>query len=278
MTDVTFPLSSGRQMGVSTLGDPFSTRVIVMCHPMPGASGFDPNPLITREANVRVLSFERPGYGSSEPLGDGESRQVQARADDIAEYLTSFRTKIEQVRGLDFGAIGWGFGGAVALSLAARYPDLIARVAAVGLAMHAAQSAQDEPLPEIVGGPPEAGPHTFARDALGIDLNDPAFDIPGLGLRLDHMLAQAAVQRMIGIETDSAAANDLSWAGELGNINASTVLVYGHGDGGTSSASGGWLRDRIKNARVVGVPDAGGLAIASVWRRILDHVAPKASG
>ena len=76
----------------------------------------------------------------------------------------------------------------------------------MGLAVHAVQSAQDEPLPEIVGGPPEAGPHTFARDALGIDSNDPAFDIPGLGLRLDHMLAQAAVQRMIGIETDSAAA------------------------------------------------------------------------
>jgi pimeloyl-ACP methyl ester carboxylesterase len=248
-----------------------------MCHPMPGASGFDPNPLITRDANVRVLSFERPGYGSSDPLGEADSAQIQARADDIAEYLVSDRTQIEQLRGLEFGAVGWGLGGAVALSLAARHPALIARVASVGLAVRAVQSAQDEPLPQIVGGPPEAGPHTFARDALGIDSNDPAFDIAGLGLRLDHMLAQAAVQRMIGIETDSAAAKDLSWADELDKVTASTVLIYGHGDGGTSSASGGWLRDRIKNARVVGVPDAGGLAIASVWRRILDEVtAPEA--
>ncbi|MEO6944943.1 MAG: alpha/beta fold hydrolase [Lacisediminihabitans sp.] len=273
MTDQTFALSSGRLLGVTTLGDPFSSRIVVLCHPMPGASGFDPNPLITRRANVRVITFDRPGYGSSEPLGEDDSRQVQARADDIAEYLRSERTKIEQVHGTEFGVVGWGFGGAVALSLAARHPSLIDRVAVVGLAVHVLRSAQDKPLPAVVDRPPE--PPTFDWDALGVVSDDTVLELPGLALRLDHMLAQAATQGTVGVETDSAAIRDLSWTDELESIDASTVLIYGDEDRVTGKASGPWLRRRISHARVVRVPKAGGLAIVNVWRRILEHVAPQ---
>ncbi|WP_349902100.1 alpha/beta fold hydrolase [Parafrigoribacterium humi] len=271
MTDQTFTLSSGRRMGVSTLGDPFANRLVVLCHPMPGASGFDPNPLVTRNSGVRVVTFERPGYGSSDPLSENESRLVQARADDIAEYLTSDGTQTENAQALDIGVVGWGFGGAIALSLAARHPSLITRAAVVGLAVRALQSAQDEPLPDVEGDSAEPGPPTFDRASLGIDPTDPMFDLSGLGLRLDHMLAQAAIQGTVGVEIDSAAAQDLSWADELGRVNAPTVLIYGDAGGTLGAAAGRWLRKRVPNSRLVRVRGVGTLAIVSVWQKILDH-------
>lgn len=128
MTDRQFTLSSGRKMGLTAGGEALSVRVVVMCHPMPGAGNFDPNPIFSRNHEIRLVAFDRPGYGGSEPLGDDESTLVQARADDIAEFLTSEEMFDQTVGVPDFGVVGWGFGGAVALSLAARHPALISRL------------------------------------------------------------------------------------------------------------------------------------------------------
>lgn len=275
MTDRQFTLASGRKMGMTAVGEALSVRVVVMCHPMPGAGDFDPNPIVSRNHGVRLLAFDRPGYGGSEPLREGESTQVQSRADDIAEFLTSQQMESQTIGAPNFGVVGWGFGGAVALSLAARHPKLIRRAAIVGFSRRVVWHAQDEPIPSILGLPPEPGPATFPRSALGIDHDDPGLAFPGVGDRLDHMLAEAALQGTVGIETDQTAAKDLSWSDELGSVSAETAFLYGSAGRLTNSVSGQWLRSRTPHSRLIRVPDARGLAIVSVWRQILEHVSPE---
>ena len=274
MTDRQFTLSSGRKMGVTSVGEALSPHVVVMCHPMPGTGDFDPRPIISRKHEVRILAFDRPGYGGSEPLRDGESARVQARADDIAEFLTSTEMRPHLVNGPNYGAVGWGFGGAVALSLAARHPRLIARTAVVGLNQRALAHAREESVPEIVGLPPEPGPRTFNWDSLGIDHHDSALEFAGVSERIDTMLAEAAVQGTTGFETDAAAVKDLTWADELGEMTSPATLVYGLDDPFVDSDPGAWLLKRIPDARIAKVKDGGTLTIVSSWRRILERVMP----
>ncbi|MEO6942335.1 MAG: alpha/beta fold hydrolase [Terrimesophilobacter sp.] len=272
MADRQFTLSSGRKMGMTAVGEALSVRVVIMCHPMPGAGTFDPKPVISRKHEARILAFDRPGYGGSEPLGADEPSTVQARADDIAEFILSQQMADQTIGAPDVGVIGWGFGGAVALSLAARHPSVVSRVAVVGLSRPALWNEQDAPLPALVNGPPKPGPPTFDWDVLGIDSDDPALAYPGVSDRLDVMLAEAAAQGTIGVETDARAVKDFSWADELGSMVADTALIYGTSERFTNSASGRWLKRRIPHARIVRVPTARGLTIVSVWQQILDHV------
>ena len=274
MTDRNYTLSSGRKMGMTAVGEGLSVRVVVMCHPMPGAGDFDPNPIISRNHEVRLLAFDRPGYGGSEPLGDDETNTVQARADDIAEFLLSAQMADQTVGLPRFGVVGWGFGGAVALALAARHHALITNAVVVDLSRSLLSYSEDNPLPSLIGLPPEPGPPAFSRSAVGVEFNDPGLAFSGVSDRLDQMLADAARQGTLGVETDRTAAKDLSWADELGKVSAPTSLIYGSAGHLTGSRSGQWLTARLPHARIVRVPDAKGLAIVSVWRRILDEVAP----
>lgn len=274
MTDRQFTLASGRKMGVTAVGEALSVRVVVMCHPMPGAGEFDRKPIVSRGHEVRILAFDRPGYGGSEPLRDGESTLVQARADDISEFLTSTEMRSHLVSGPNFGAVGWGFGGAVALSLATRYPRLIARTGVVGLSQRALESAQGEGIHAIVGRPPEPGPPRFDWASLGIQHDDPALELPGVADRLHAMLAEAARQGTVGFETDLASVRDVSWANELNDLTTPVTLVYGMDDRFTDSESGSWLRGRIPHASIARVEGGGSLTIVSAWRSILERVMP----
>ena len=64
MTHHIVELRDGRHVGVTGLGDPEADRLVLMCHPSPGAGGFDPDPPATSTAGVRIITLDRPGYGS----------------------------------------------------------------------------------------------------------------------------------------------------------------------------------------------------------------------
>lgn len=156
----------------------------------------------------------------------------------------------------------------VALSLAARHPDLVNRVAVVNTAAPRRMAiVRDERtmLP-------------FDRDALFIRPDDPALAKPGLGNRIDRLLDEAGRQGAAGLEEDRRMLADHRWAKELSRIQAEVVLVYGDDHPDVSMADGRWYRSRIPRARTARVPGGGALTIAERWGKILAHVAPRHGG
>src|SRR5262245_18513326 len=114
----------GRRVAVHRSGPLEGARVVVLCHPAPGAGLLDPDPTETRARGVALLSVDRPGYGGSDPRLDGRWATVGSAVDDLEAALDAF--DVTQV-----GVVGWSAGGRVALALAARRPELVDRVVVV---------------------------------------------------------------------------------------------------------------------------------------------------
>jgi len=141
-----FELPDGRHAGVTGLGDPRGRRLVVMCHPSPGAGAFDPDPPATSTTGVRIITLDRPGYGASDPLPD-EADPLGAWLDDVDEYLQTVENIAKSIAGTDFGAvgvIGWGVGAVYATALAARRPGLVNRLALIEPTGNDAEIVQNE--------------------------------------------------------------------------------------------------------------------------------------
>lgn len=299
MTDRLITLHDGRRLGLTSHGDPAAARVVLLCHPAPGAGGFDPDPAVTGSWGVHVVSFDRPGYGSSVPLPDTRRPSVTGYADDLAEYVDrlveqarqSSRTTIHKV-----GVVGWSAGGRVALALAARHPGLIDRVALVATpAPHSAVRwvpADQEQLNEELLALPVAEAKARLREVLrsrlpngapGIELiaqedaDRALLDHPGLRGRLERMLQHAYEHGTVGVADDVLSIASDDWGFEFDAVRAPVLLVYGANDRVVPSAHGRWYRRALRNAqpRLTVVPRAGHLVIAPAWRRILEHVDPQ---
>jgi pimeloyl-ACP methyl ester carboxylesterase len=270
-------LRSGRSLGLSATGDPIARRLVLFCHPTPGAGLFDPDPVITSKWGVHVVMLDRPGYGPTPLEGDegadargrgGEPPTIQHRADDLAEYLQSAADAARGAGGVAFGSVGvvgWGTGGMVALSLAGRHPELVDRVATVNTA--APHGLTFDPAVQALA--------PFSRESLFILPDDPALERPGLGNRIDRMLIEAGRHGSDGVESDRRMLADHGWTRDLGRIRAHVKLIHGDDDPNSDIEDGRWYRRRIRRADTVRVPDEGALAIATRWRRILNHVAPE---
>ncbi|MWV51196.1 alpha/beta fold hydrolase [Rathayibacter sp. VKM Ac-2803] len=292
MANHRFELRSGRGIGVSAAGDPIADRLVVFCHPTPGAGGFDPDPLVTGPWGLHLLILDRPGYGASDPVSAAQAT-VQDRADDLAEYLRRSERTARMVDGARFGSVGvvgWGSGGAFALSLAARHPDLVDRLAIIGTpappqagvlvrptdAWERREILEGEDSTMIAAGLPDGEP---GLDALGVDSDDPVLaSHGGLRNRLQRMLGEGWRQGPSGAATDLAALRDGSWADELDRVTASALIVHGDADPVASAEDGRWYRGRLADARTASVDGTGRLAVVREWRRILDHVAPLERG
>jgi pimeloyl-ACP methyl ester carboxylesterase len=292
-------LRDGRRIGITAFGDPVADRLVLFCHPAPGASGFDPDPAVTSSWGVHVVSVDRPGYGSSDALADARQPTIGRWADDLAEYI---EVVIEQARETGvapmrrIGVVGWSAGGRVALALAARHPGLVDRVAVV------ATPAPDRFVQwvppdlarrtaELLGLPiPEAKQRLRAmlqvqipNDVAGVELlaRGPAdvalLERSGLQGRLQRMLQHAYDQGTVGLADDVLSYAPEDWGFDLEAVQATALLVYGAKDPVVTSAHGRWYRKQLRHAdaKLVVVPRAGHLVIAPAWRRILEHVDPQ---
>jgi len=280
-----FTLRSGRRIGVSVLGDPLATRLVVLCLPTPGAGAFDPDPQVTAREPVRLIEIDRPGYGSSDPLD--ENPTVERFADDIAEYLESITVQARELSGLDYGpaaVIGWSFGAAVAASLAAQHPSLIDRVVIV-----AAPSPKKMRSGERFSVISEARKHGIERTFdslkssldddgrpelvnLGVDDGDPALEPLGVRGRVDRMLDASWSQQSAGIATDRLAVRNCAWLDTSKRVTQRTLLVYGESDVLGTPRDAAWYRRSIHCAEQLIFSGAGHLVLLTAWAQILQWV------
>lgn len=268
MADRTVTLKDGRILGLATAGDPVARRIVVLAHPSPGAALFDPDPTLTQSWGVHLLCLDRPGYGSSPALTGGAVADVAHRADEVAQYLSNTEASAQATSGVEFGRIGvvgWGTGGLFALSLAARHPHLVDRIALIGT---------PSPLRLAEEGLPE-GEAPYDLESLGIDADDPQLQRSGLRSRLERMLADAALQGSAGMDADRQAFSATEWIDDLPALTAKTLLVSPEADAGHTIDDQKWFRSNVPRLKVATVSGGGPLVIASQWDRILEHVAPR---
>jgi pimeloyl-ACP methyl ester carboxylesterase len=117
-------LSNGRKLALSETGDRNGVPLL-LCHPAPGSRLLDPDPTATAKTGIRLIGFDRPGYGRSTSVPRFPIPTIGDYADDIAAALAQLGLERTAV-------IGWSAGGRVALALAARHPSLVGAVAVVG--------------------------------------------------------------------------------------------------------------------------------------------------
>jgi pimeloyl-ACP methyl ester carboxylesterase len=127
-------LADGRRLQVAEWG-PAEGNPLVFFHGSPGSRLLCPDVAGTESAGVRFISFDRPGYGRSDP-----ARSALDHADvvsDVVELLDRF--------GIDRAAmVGWSGGGSYAMACGALASERVTAVAAL-CAMGEPETERDVP-------------------------------------------------------------------------------------------------------------------------------------
>lgn len=266
MAATTIVTRTGARLGLTAFGDPAADRVVVLCHPTPGAA-IDPEPVVTDRWGVHLVVLDRPGYGASDPVQDGRRWTVLDHAGDVGAWVRRAEQQAAEVSSaqLDrYGVIGWGTGGFVAAAIAATDPK-VDRLALVDVP----RPAKTERILDRAAKAPRG------LAALGVAEDDPDLDRHvGLLGRLERSLGQAFVQGRAGVEEDRRLFADDGWIDRLGDIRADTHLWFGDRDPDVAALDARWWADRIRGAQASRVRDSGPLVLAAAWSRILGHVAP----
>jgi pimeloyl-ACP methyl ester carboxylesterase len=117
-------------------------RPLVLLHPGPGLDGsvFFPEVLTLAERGTRVIAFDLPANGRSQP-GDPAAWSLAAWADQVAAAIRALGL---QPRTYDL--LGHSFGGYVALELNKRHPDELRRL--IASCTDGSEQPPPGPLPE----------------------------------------------------------------------------------------------------------------------------------
>jgi pimeloyl-ACP methyl ester carboxylesterase len=277
--DYEVELPDGRVLAVDDRG-PSDGPVVLLLHSAPGSRLLDPDPEATASAGVRLVSFDRPGYGASSPLPDSTVPTVVSAAEDAATVLDEL--------GIEHAAVvGWSAGGLVGLGLAARHPRLVRGLAMVCTPAHeddvarlsqehkAMVAALRPDLPAAAQAVAEALAAIADSPAAMLDLlaggavDDAIRDDPEHGPRLDAMATEAVRQGVAGVAADIVASSIAPWGFDPAEVAAPVHLWYGDDDALVTPAHGAYWAGVLAEAEMHHVPGAGHLLPLVVWRRIL---------
>ncbi len=268
-------LGDGRTLAFEDLGATDGEPVVLL-HGAPGSRLFSPDPAATQAAGVRLITFDRPGYGRSSPHLD---RRVADTASDVAallEHLDIDRTAV----------VGWSGGGPFAVATAVHASDRVSHLALV---------SAPGPLDEVPGGWEALGdyrrptaemarlePHrsvrAIARHMVPF-LADPASFL-GRGIGPDGAVLRGPARSMlVGQVTEALAqgaegiASDLvamwlDWGFRLADV-ATPATVFQAAEDRHNHEDARCYASRIPDAMLVVWEGIGHLGIVPRWGEVL---------
>jgi pimeloyl-ACP methyl ester carboxylesterase len=283
---VTFLLRSAdgrRRLGVHVSGNP-SGHPVFLLHGTPGSSaGPAPRNLVLTNQNVRLISFDRPGYGSSDRL---LARTVADVAQDVVAIADSLG--VEQ-----FAVLGRSGGGPHALACAALLPDRVTRVAALvslappdadGLDWFDGMTDSNVDAYTTAAADRELLTARFVQAAAKIKAN-PSSHFANLGSEMpaaDRLIvANVAIRAMLAqsfaeaVRTsadgwiDDVLAFCSPWGFDLSAIDVPVLLWHGEDDVFSPVAHTQWLARRVPGAHMEIRPGSAHLGALEVLPDIL---------
>ncbi|HEX7222741.1 MAG TPA: alpha/beta fold hydrolase, partial [Candidatus Limnocylindrales bacterium] len=279
-------LADGRDVTVAEWG-PEDGKPVFLLHGQPGSRCFCPDRAATHRAGVRLIAFDRPGYGGSTPR---PGRRILDGVDDLAEIAT--------LLGLErFGVVGWSSGGPYALAAAARIPERLTGVAVVAGEgpSHEAPELLDD-LSEVMRerverarrGDPAVGAEIEERIAPLVESPEAILPAPsdsgpqnvdarlvadtGYRTAMIAMFEEAYRQGTAGWRDDWVASYT-PWGFRLADVMGPVNVWWGDADRLTPRPHTDALIAGLGGrARLHVVPDAGHSLAATHWAEILDGV------
>jgi pimeloyl-ACP methyl ester carboxylesterase len=275
-----------RTLAVDTWGHQEGTPVVLI-HGTPGSrKGPLPRGIVLSRLGVRLISYDRPGYGHS---SRHPGRTVADAATDLKAIADHFNLK-------RFSVVGRSGGGSHALACAALLKDRIERVAA--LVSLAPSDAEDLDWYDGMAGSnvKEYSRVDDDRDAIVKDLAKRAVEIrddpeqllklllPELARPDRRIVDDVAIRRLLaqtyseGLRVnadgwiDDIVAFRKPWGFDLADIDAPTLLWHGAKDEFSPVGHTRWLAGRISHAETLVEEGASHFSAMEVLPRILSWI------
>ncbi len=282
----TVQTTDGRRLATAVYGDP-EGRPVFLLHGTPGSRiGPRPRSAILHRLGVRLICFDRPGYGESDRL---PGRRVVDAAADVAAIADYFELP-------KFAVVGRSGGGPHALACAALLPERTTKAAVlVGIAPRQAEGL------DWLGGMTESNVAEYAavtrgyqqiatitRAAAEAVRADPASLLTMLQDQLPDPDQRVVADRGIRSQLLAAYADALRtsehgwidddvafhapWGFDLAAVAIPVLLWHGASDTLSPVSHVKWLAERIPHASVVVQPGAAHFGALPVLPDILRWV------
>jgi pimeloyl-ACP methyl ester carboxylesterase len=259
----------GRRLAVRVSGNPAGHPVIYL-HGTPGSRvGPFPRGQVLYELGVRLISFDRPGYGGSDRMATRRVADVAADVEAIANHLEVQR----------FAVIGRSGGGPHALACAAMLPDRVTRAAVL-----VSIAPQESEGLDWFAGMAESNVHEFTTaatkpESLIVELAqtaakikaDPMSHVAMLGSELPEadrrVVADTRIRALLAENfaealrhsaagwIDDALAFCSPWGFNLSDIRVPVLLWHGEDDVFSPVAHARWMAGQIPHAELRVRPD-----------------------
>jgi pimeloyl-ACP methyl ester carboxylesterase len=257
--------ADGRRLTTQTYGDPEGKPVFLL-HGTPGSRlGPHPRSSVLHRLGVRLISFDRPGYGESDRM---RGRQVADVAADVRAIADAYCLR-------KFAVVGRSGGGPHALACAALMPERTIRAAVlVSIAPRSADGldwfdgmARSNVIEFTAAANGYEGMAAHTKPVADAIRADPASLIARLHAELPdpdkRVVADRGIRSML-VETyaeamrtsdygwiDDALAFCSPWGFDLAAVTVPVLLWHGANDVFSPVSHARWLADRIPSATVI---------------------------
>jgi len=259
------PAAGGRRLAVSEFGA-MDGKPVFYLHGTPGSRlGPRPRALVLHQLGVRLIMFDRPGYGESD-------RQPGRTVSDGAAHVATIADALEFDQ---FAVVGRSGGGPHALACAALLPGRVTRAAALVALAPSEADGLDWFAGMTRSNVTEFSAAHHGRDALAKRLRlaaeriqaDPSRMIAALYADLTdadrRVVADVGIRRMLVSNfaeafrrsadgwIDDVMALTAPWGFDPGDITTPTRVWHGAEDRFSPAGHSAWLGGRIQGATVV---------------------------